>query len=185
MTLIESMHKLYTSSPLFPRWVDVHVVIDMHDRQFNMWRNVARLYARTAWVMMLDVDFVVCTDVRGRFKRALQSGSEKDEEGGIGTLMRSGRAAFVIPAFEYVAQEEGKDWKIFPKDKRELVELVMAGKIEMFHRSWAPGHNSTSYDQYYAAQPGEVYKVDAYQKSYEPYVIMQRDGPPWWAQVLS
>ncbi|CAE6494464.1 unnamed protein product [Rhizoctonia solani] len=49
----------------------------------------------------------------------------------------------------------------------------------MFHQSWVPGHGSTDYEQYYAAQPGEVYRVTKYQKSYEPYVIMRRDGPPW------
>ncbi|KAG9085316.1 hypothetical protein FS749_004535 [Ceratobasidium sp. UAMH 11750] len=177
--LIEALHSIYTSSALFPRWVDVHLVIDTHDRQFNLWRNVARLYARTAWVMMLDVDFVVCTDVRGRFRRALSAGETAGDEGNIGALARSGRAAFVVPAFEYVIQEDGKDWRAFPKDKKGLMDLVKAGKIEMFHRSWAPGHNSTSYGQYYAAQPGEVYRVDTYQKSYEPYVITQRDGPPW------
>jgi glycosyltransferase-like protein LARGE len=60
-----------------------------------------------------------------------------------------------------------------------LIELVNSGKIAMFHRSWAPGHYSTDYEQYYMAQPGEVYRVTTYQKSYEPYVIMRRNGPPW------
>lgn len=59
------------------------------------------------------------------------------------------------------------------------MELVDSGIIGMFHPTWEPGHSSTSYERYYAAKPGEVYKVDSYQKSYEPYVIMQRDGPPW------
>ncbi|CAE6456413.1 unnamed protein product [Rhizoctonia solani] len=171
--LLASLHDIYTSSPLFARWVDVHLVTDAYDRQFNMWRNVARLYARTEWVIMLDVDFAVCTDVRERFRSALEAG------GAVGTLAKSGRAAFVIPAFEYVVQEDGKDWKTFPKNKQALVELAHAGKIAMFHQSWAPGHNNTDYGQYYAAQPGEIYRVITYQKSYEPYVIMRRDGPPW------
>ncbi|CAE7122292.1 unnamed protein product [Rhizoctonia solani] len=172
-TLLASLHDIYSSSPLFTRWVDIHLVTDVHDRQFNMWRNVARLYARTEWVIMLDVDFAVCTDVSGRFKRALEAG------GNVARLAKSGRAAFVIPAFEYVVQEDGKDWKTFPTNKQTLVELVNAGKITMFHQSWAPGHNSTDYGQYYSAQPGEVYRVTTYQKSYEPYVIMRHDGPPW------
>lgn len=87
---------------------------DIHDRQFNMWRNVARLYARTRWVLMLDVDFAVCTDVRARLRGALQN---EDDGGGIGRLARSGRAVFVVPAFEYVAQEDGNDWKTFPRSK--------------------------------------------------------------------
>ncbi|KAB5592779.1 hypothetical protein CTheo_3763 [Ceratobasidium theobromae] len=177
-SLLESLHYIYTSSPLFLRWVDVHLVTDAHDRQFNMWRNVARLYARTGWVMMLDVDFAICTAVRERFRDALAVGSA-GETSEVGDLARSGRAAFVIPAFEYVVQDEGKDWKTFPKDKQSLVELVKTGTIAMFHQSWAPGHNSTSYERYYATQPGKVYKVTTYQRSYEPYVIMKRDGPPW------
>ncbi|CAE6444907.1 unnamed protein product [Rhizoctonia solani] len=171
--LLASLHAFYTSSPLFSRWVDIHIVTDQYDRQFNMWRNVARLYARTEWVMMLDVDFAVCTDSRGRFRSALKTG------GGFQVLARSGRAAFVVPAFEYAVQEDGMDWKTFPTDKQELIELVNSRKIVMFHQSWVPGHNSTDYEQYYAARPGEVYPVTTYQKSYEPYVIMRRDGPPW------
>lgn len=63
---------------------------------------------------MLDVDFAVCTDVRARLRGALQS---RDDTGGIGRLARSGRAVFVVPAFEYVAQEDGNDWRSFPTDK--------------------------------------------------------------------
>lgn len=92
--------------------------MDMHDRQFNMWRNVARLYARTGWVMMLDVDFAVCTDVKDRFREALSRRGGEEGVGGIGNLAKSGRAAFVVPAFEYVVQEEGKDWKMFPMFKK-------------------------------------------------------------------
>ncbi|CAE6484564.1 unnamed protein product [Rhizoctonia solani] len=172
-SLLTLLHDTYTSSPLFARWVDVHLVTDTYDRQFNMWRNMARLYARTEWVVMLDVDFAVCTDIRGRFRGALEA------EDDVGRLAKSGRAAFVIPAFEHVVQEDGKDWKTFPRNKQALVELIQAGKIAMFHESWTPGHNSTDYGQYYTAQPGDVYRVTTYQKSYEPYVIMRRDGPPW------
>ncbi|KAJ1305966.1 hypothetical protein OPQ81_010681 [Rhizoctonia solani] len=172
-SLLVALHKVYTSSPLFVRWVDVHLVTDAYDRQFNMWRNVARLYARTEWVMMLDVDFAVCTNIREGFRNTLDAGGEVEK------LAKSGRAAFVIPAFEYVAQEDGKDWKTFPRNKQSLLELVNTGKIAMFHQSWDPGHNSTDYGQYYAAKPGEIYRVTTYQKSYEPYVIMRRDGPPW------
>ncbi|KAF8678953.1 Glycosyl-transferase for dystroglycan [Rhizoctonia solani] len=171
--LLASLHAIYTSSPLFSQWVDIHVVMDQHDRQFNMWRNVARLYARTDWVMMLDVDFAVCTGVRDRFTSALKKRGEFWE------LARGGKVAFVVPAFEYVVQEDGKDWRTFPRTKKALIELVESRKIAMFHQSWAPGHNSTDYEHYYAAQPGEVYRVTTYQKSYEPYVIMRRDGPPW------
>jgi glycosyltransferase-like protein LARGE len=49
----------------------------------------------------------------------------------------------------------------------------------MFHAAWSPGHNSTDYERYYAAAPGEIYKVTQYQSAYEPYVIVKKEGPPW------
>jgi glycosyltransferase-like protein LARGE len=48
------LHDMYQSNPLMKEFVDVHVVVDKFDRQFNMWRNVARFFARTNYFMMLD-----------------------------------------------------------------------------------------------------------------------------------
>lgn len=60
-----------------------------------------------------------------------------------------------------------------------LLQLVHDDKIGMFHKSWAPGHGSTNYTRYYAAKPGEVYRVQGYTHSYEPYVIFKKEGTPW------
>jgi hypothetical protein len=49
----------------------------------------------------------------------------------------------------------------------------------MFHAFWQPGHNSTDYQRFYQAAPGEIYKVSQYQSSYEPYVVFKKLGPPW------
>jgi len=93
-------------------WVDVHLIIDGFERQFNMWRNIARLFARTDFVMMLDVDFALCTDFRSRIRR-----SEEVME-----KLRQGSAALVIPAFEFVKQEDGVNSKTFPKDKKVCLQ---------------------------------------------------------------
>lgn len=50
----------------------------------------------------------------------------------------------------------------------------------MFHKSWAPGHNSSDYPRFYSAAPGEVYRIKQYQSAYEPYVIFKKEGPPWY-----
>jgi len=89
-------------------YVDVHLVIDSFDRQFNTWRNIARFFARTEFVFMLDIDFAICTDFRSSIRK---SESIKEQ-------MRDGHSAFVIPAFEYVKDNEGVDLANFPKDKR-------------------------------------------------------------------
>lgn len=88
-------------------WVDVHLILDGFDRQFNMWRNVARFFARTKFVMMLDVDFAVCTDFRNRVLRSPA----------IMEKLRRGDAALVIPAFEFVDQQDGRDADTFPTTK--------------------------------------------------------------------
>ncbi|KAH7883193.1 glycosyltransferase family 49 protein [Phlebopus sp. FC_14] len=169
--VLDALHDLYTSTPAMSVFVDVHLVLSPFDRQLNTLRNVARFLARTNLVMMLDVDFAVCTEFRGDIRASLNSD--------VGRLLKDGRAALVVPAFEYVKQQDGVDQSMFPKSKKNLLELVKDKRIDMFHRSWTPGHNSTDYPRFYAAPPGEVYKVKHYQAAYEPYVIFKKEGPPW------
>ncbi|KAJ7647643.1 glycosyl-transferase for dystroglycan-domain-containing protein [Roridomyces roridus] len=167
--LLDTLHMLYLSSPKMASNVDVHLVIDAFDRQFNTWRNIARFFARTDFVMMLDIDFSPCTD----FRTAIRNSKEVMDK------LRTGTAALVVPAFEYPVYADGTDESKFPRSKAALVSLVRAGKIGVFHASWVPGHSSTDYERYYGAAPGEVYKVTTYQSAYEPYVIFKKDGPPW------
>lgn len=107
-TLFSALHTLYTSTPSMSTYVDVHLVIDPFDRQFNTWRNIARLFARTDFVMMLDVDFAVCTD----FRRSVR------ESGAVMNKLKEGASAFVIPAFEYIKFDDGIDQATFPRDKQ-------------------------------------------------------------------
>ncbi|CDO70899.1 Glycosyltransferase Family 49 protein [Trametes cinnabarina] len=213
---LDNLHALYASSPLFSEFVDVHLALSPFTsalsagrvpspegeggRQFNVWRNVARLLARTEFVMMLDVDFAVCTDWRGAVRDALRTAASLPNRHGARTerrpfnsinsadvvkKLREGTAALVVPAFEYVRQEEGVDQHTFPADKqarlfaaRALLRLATISPpvIASFHASWGPGHNSTDYDKYYSIPPGShtVYKVDQYQSAYEPYVITSK-----------
>lgn len=95
-------------------YVDIHLVLDTFDRQFNTWRNIARLFARTEYVMMLDVDFYICTD----FRKALRTFLGVENEKGIRDMFMSGMAALVVPAFEYVRYEEGREYRAFPRTKK-------------------------------------------------------------------
>ncbi|KZT69694.1 glycosyltransferase family 49 protein [Daedalea quercina L-15889] len=208
---LQRLHALYTSSPLFAKHVDVHLALspfaasarsgDGEDedegegeggRQFNVWRNVARLFARTEFVMMLDVDFAVCTDWRGALREAIELAkassvvsdeANEDTKAGLASRdvmqrLREGRAALVVPAFEYTNLEDGVDQRTFPVDKESLIRLAQAEppKIAAFHANWAAGHNSTDYMRYFSIPPGsgEVYRVTHYQSAYEPYVIVSK-----------
>ena len=177
---LDALHALYTSTPLMSQYVDVHLVMTpgAGDRQFNAWRNVARFFARTEYVMMLDVDFVPCTDFRSRVREALKGkggwgsavrkggkgghgsdrhdkkgkgkgrGKEEGEEVTIQDLLRAGLAALVIPAFEYTNHEDGYDVSKFPRTKEEVRGMYERGEIGMFHRSWEYGHNGTDYERW-------------------------------------
>ncbi|KAG8955690.1 hypothetical protein FRC04_007681 [Tulasnella sp. 424] len=164
---------MYSSHPLMSRWVDVHLVVDSFERQFNMGRNIGRFFARTDYVFMLDVDFTVCTDLRRRIR----------SDPKLMDMLRAGETAFVIPAFEYTDHKKGLDAASFPSQKEELISLVKQGEISMFHAGWELGHGNTDYERWYKTRSGEVYPAKTYQHSYEPYVIMKKQGVPW--RVLS
>lgn len=148
-------------------YVDLHLIIDNYDRQFNMWRNIAKLFARTDYIMMLDVDFHICTDLR----QSIRSNAQ------VMDMLRSGRTALVVPAFEFIAQADGEDWRTFPTNKDDMLHLVQDKKLDMFHRGWQKGHGSTNYTRWYESD--DVYKVTKYDFSYEPYIIYKKEGSPW------
>ena len=110
---------------------------------------------------MLDVDFVPAAPLR--------------VPPSLHRLILAGSASLVVPAFEFSRGRKGR----LPRDKTELESLVRAGRMEMFHRSWPPGHNSTDYGRWLDTSPGEVYTVREYQSAYEPYIIFARDAVPW------
>ncbi|KAI7817113.1 glycosyl-transferase for dystroglycan-domain-containing protein [Gamsiella multidivaricata] len=163
---LSRLHDMYSSNPSMKEFVDVHVIVDKFDRQFNMWRNVARFFARTNYFMMLDVDFHICTN--------LQHHLSLDPE--ARRLMREGNAV-LLPAFEYRKQEDGVDSRTFPKDKAAAIQLVRDNKLAIFHDFFARGHNATDYERWYKTE--SAYKVTTYQHSYEPYVILKKEGTPW------
>ncbi|KAG2201768.1 hypothetical protein INT47_002028 [Mucor saturninus] len=165
--ILTDLHAMYKSNPDMGRYVDIHLVVDKFDRQFNMWRNVAKFFVRSDFLMMLDVDFYLCTD----FRESLRKNDE------LMDILRTGRGAVVVPAFEYITEEDGEDWTVFPKDKEALMNIVLTEKIDMFHLGWTRGHGSTNYKKWY--QSSQHYKVTDYNYSYEPYVIYKKEGTPW------
>ncbi|CAB4384850.1 uncharacterized protein OCT59_005586 [Rhizophagus irregularis] len=162
--LLSKLHDLYNGNEYMKQYVDVHLVVDNFERQFNMWRNVAKFFARTNYVMMLDVDFHPCTD----FRHAILNNEE------IMKKLRTGNTALVVPAFEYADLQEGLDFHTFPTKKADALELVESGRLVMFHASWKPGHGPSNYTHWYGTN--ELYKVTTYQYQYEPYVIFPKQS---------
>ncbi|CAG8755905.1 10248_t:CDS:2, partial [Dentiscutata erythropus] len=162
--LLNSLNNLYNSNPYMKKYVDVHLVVDRFERQFNMWRNVAKFFARTNYVMMLDVDFHPCTNFRQKILRSPR----------IMKMLRAGNTALVIPAFEYADLNEGLNHSTFPTTKKDALKLIDSNRLVMFHASWKPGHGSSNYDAWH--HTNVLYKVTHYQYQYEPYVIFPKNS---------
>jgi len=107
-----ALHALVTDSPGLIARADIHLVLSPFPRAFNTWRNLARLLARTTYMLLLDVDFAVCTNWRALVRALLRDGENK-----VARRVGEGSVALVLPAFEYVKQAEGKNQDTFPKDK--------------------------------------------------------------------
>jgi hypothetical protein len=107
-----TLHTLVTNSPALAARTDIHLVLSPFPRAFNAWRNLARLLARTTYMLLLDVDFAVCTDWRAPVRALLRDGVNP-----VAKRVREGSAALVLPAFEYMKQAEGRDQGVFPRDK--------------------------------------------------------------------
>ncbi|KAF7726329.1 hypothetical protein EC973_008909 [Apophysomyces ossiformis] len=164
---VNLIKQAFARNPEMRQYVDIHLVRNQLGRQLNMWRNVAKLFARSNYVMMLDIDFYPCTD----FRHSIMANPTALD------LLRSGQSALVIPAFEYSKQDDGLDWRTFPTNKSVLVDLFQAGTIGMFHSFWQPGHGPTDYEKWLSAD--DLYEVTAYEKSYEPYIIVRKDRSSW------
>jgi hypothetical protein len=109
-----ALHALVANSPGLAKRADIHLVISPFPRAFNAWRNIARLLARTTYMLLLDVDFAVCTDWRASVRALLRDGEGSSS---VARRVREGSAALVLPAFEYVKQAEGRNQDAFPRDK--------------------------------------------------------------------
>jgi glycosyltransferase-like protein LARGE len=165
---LEVLEDTIEKSPEMRKYVDVHIVRDEFDRELNLWRNVAKLFARTDYVMLLDIDFYPCSNLRDNVLNNPKAIS----------LLESGEAALVIPAFEFSKQQDGLDFRTFPRNKQELIMAYQDNKVEMFHSFWLPGHAPTDYDRWMSTDDS-IYQVTTYQHSYEPYVIFKNQGSPW------
>ncbi|KAI8595709.1 hypothetical protein EDD21DRAFT_358793 [Dissophora ornata] len=130
--MFHELNAFFQEHAVLRRYVDLHVIVDGVDFQLNMWRNVARMFARTDYFMMLDVDF----HIPSGFKSHLHHDPRIQE------LLSAG-VAIVIPAFEYALDHDPKDSKYFPDTKADLIPLLEKKHIRVFHDSFPPGHAAT------------------------------------------
>jgi hypothetical protein len=147
--------------------LSVHVVADSHPVvQLNLWRNVARYYAATPYVLTLDVDMLpdpglwaALDGARDRWVSWLQQGR-----------------VLVVPAFEAVGDRGDDDdaGDSYPATQAELLARWDAGAVRMFHADWHHGHGHTNYTHWRTA--AAPYRPRTYHFKWEPYVVVGPDA---------
>lgn len=82
--------------------------------QQNTWRNVARIFTQTDWILLWDADFEPCTD----YQRGLETFRRNAVAGGGTVELDSGNAALVIPAFEWASPVPSRKYGFCPATKK-------------------------------------------------------------------
>lgn len=192
---LQKLDLLLRQFPELAELADIHLVIDELPLQFNLWRNIARLFSPAQSVVMLDADFIPNAHLRIFITRHWDALFEK---------MTTEKAAFVIPAFEVTGEAAAPSPSFpsppsfrLPSSKAEAVDRVRRGELEMFHSSWYHGQGHTNYTRWLAIPSSSVqqgggdrsnkgdaegdlaliYPVETYHFKYEPYVLIPQDAP--------
>jgi len=162
---IRSLEAALQKNPDLASNGDIHFVVDDLPYQFNLWRNIARLYSPSEYVIMLDVDFVPDAQLYDRLMENWEV-MQKDMDN---------KKAFIIPAFQF---KQGHERNKIPKNKAEMVKLLRQDKAELFHADWFPGHGFTDVEKWMNQRAGDApYQVSRFDKNFEPYLIYSQKAP--------
>lgn len=131
----------------------------------NAERNMARLFARTEFVMEMPSHMIPATDLR----RTLDTNRQIFD-----TLLRSGDM-LVVPVFGFASYDSSA--YIMPRQKSRVVELVEENQLGLLDPHWKLNEGPTSYDHWYNATT--LYPVEHYDFHYEPIVIESKHVQPW------
>ncbi|KAK6904293.1 hypothetical protein L486_03876 [Kwoniella mangroviensis CBS 10435] len=163
---------LYQTNPSLSSRVDIHLVTADRPLLHNTWRNIARTFTSTDWVLLWDIDFEPCTDYQSAFRRFRQATAR---DAWVKEL-ENGRAALVIPPFEWV---DAPGEEFCPKSKQDLRHLYDTLSLDAFETDNPVLSHATDYAQFMNASRDEPYMVTEYEFLYEIYGIFRQDTEVW------
>ena len=136
----------------------------------NILRNTALAYARTPYVMNLDVDILPSYDLHAEMVSFLRKLNETE------TLRKT---LYVVPCFESSISNG-----IFLKSKTDLIEAKRKGTIRpLWVRPCPYCQNATDYERWFSLPyPGEMSVAYSarYHSHYEPfYIALKKTLPPF------
>lgn len=116
----------------------------------NAMRNAAFKNVKTDYAFLVDADFIPCPDIESKLERYLRRNQFRNYD--------SSKLAFVVPAFEYIENQQFDD--AIPRTKEELMELIFREEpiIQPFRIVESiESHRLTNYWKFYISnQPYRV-----------------------------
>jgi hypothetical protein len=159
---------MHESNPSMRAHVDIHLIItppresDKLSLSMNQNRNLARLFARSEFVIHVDPNILHISDITF----TLAAKREQYHE-----LLLSGDV-LVIPSFVHIsAAEEG-----IPQDKHTVVAMLDAQELAMYDLNRNVNEGPTNLNQW---KESKTLYAAKYDNKYAPIVIMSRSQQPW------
>lgn len=128
----------------------------------NIMRNFARNHAKSMYILYLDADFVVPSDLH-----------DQVYNGQLRTLMRqldtSEKIVLVLPGYSSNSEQ------IIPKNRQDLLHLIKSGQVSRIpYNSQA----DVDFDRFEKENDEHHYKIEwRYMLHFEPYFIAPRSIP--------
>ncbi|KAF9979224.1 hypothetical protein BGZ73_004110 [Actinomortierella ambigua] len=187
---INRLKTLLAGNAKLRKQVDIHLITTPQThrqyvtmQQTNLHRNLARFFARTDFVMLLDADgSLPATDVTHQFNK-FSPWMEKLRAGNV----------FVVPGFNVsmVSETAGESptgantgslvpaLKVnqIPKDKNQLKADVVNGKVVLSEKTWKKTIRNVDYNKW--ATQTRLGAIQNYDPYFAPTVIMRRDKMLW------
>ncbi|KAI8370358.1 velvet factor-domain-containing protein [Radiomyces spectabilis] len=169
---LQSIQHLYQQEPPLFNHVDIHLAFTAGQLsiQFprNAERNLARLFARTDFVMDIPSHIVPASELR----KTLAANKDKFD-----SLLRHGDL-LIIPTFGF--PEYDKEKYSVPNHKEQLVDLVDNQTMMMVDKHFKDNSGPTDWPTWRNAV--SPYRVTEYELHYEPIVIESKTVQPWCAE---
>ncbi|KAK3841754.1 MAG: hypothetical protein J3R72DRAFT_444867 [Linnemannia gamsii] len=192
---ISSLHTMRASNPKIRNQVDIHLITtpQTHRRplstavqqQSNLHRNLARFFARTDFILLLDADgSLPATDISKSF-RDYPQWMEKLRTGNV----------FVVPGFNVSTTTEGGapstledeetpvvvtpvlKYNQLPREKQTLLSHVHDGKVILSEKTWKRTIRNVDFNTW--ATQMRLSAIQNYDPFFGPSVVMRRDKMLW------
>ncbi|KAG0019794.1 hypothetical protein BGZ82_011769 [Podila clonocystis] len=170
----QELHRFFHDHTILRKYVDLHVIVDGLDLQLNMWRNVARMFARTDYFMMLDASGAALVIPAFEYKVDKDPKDSKyfpDTKTALIPLLEKGNIHVFHNSFPpgHAAT-----------DTRRWMKMKSHAALEEGHKGDNPGDELSQEDYLEMEAEGEKpYKVTKFEPKYEPYIVLKKEGTPW------